>query len=421
MAQVIFFNVPAHGHINPSLPLVAELVRRGHQVVYFASDGFRAGIEATGAAFRSYASVDAVVGDDFFASRQLNGSAPQRTAHTLITTTQAILPALLTAVRAQQPDCVLYDGMCPWGYFVARVLNAPAVASLSLLPPVMPPGAMLRPHMLRLIASAVLRDIDKGMAANNVSRALGKQYNVVPLGTMELLNAPGDVSISYTSPYFLPHADLAPKHIRFVGWTPHESAGDHDQLLPIADGRLLVYASLGTMINDNASFYRACIEAFAGSEFSVIISTGKGLSSDSFGATPSNVSVRAWVPQVTILKRAALFITHGGMNSVHDGLYFGVPLLLVPQQSEQTITAMRVAELGAGIMLDQSRVTPESIWSSTRTLLSETRFKAEANRVGESLHATGGAPKGADAVEAVMSGGAQLRNTSVTNELDPPT
>jgi UDP:flavonoid glycosyltransferase YjiC (YdhE family) len=54
LAKVLFFNIPAHGHVNPTLPIVKELVQRGHQVVYHDSLSFEQAIKATGAEFRHY-------------------------------------------------------------------------------------------------------------------------------------------------------------------------------------------------------------------------------------------------------------------------------------------------------------------------------------------------------------------------------
>ena len=107
--RALFFNVPAHGHINPSLSLVAELVRRGHAITYYATEAYRLRIEATGASLKIYTAI----ADDYFDSRGLNGSEPQKAAHALLTTTKAVLLELLEATSQVQPDYILYDCMCP--------------------------------------------------------------------------------------------------------------------------------------------------------------------------------------------------------------------------------------------------------------------------------------------------------------------
>lgn len=125
--KALFFNVPGHGHVNPSLPLVAELTRRGHRITYFITADYRAKVEAAGATVQLYSTVK----DNFFDARNLDGSHPQLVACALLETAEAILPGLLETARAADPDYVLYDCMCPWGYWVARVLKVPAIASLA--------------------------------------------------------------------------------------------------------------------------------------------------------------------------------------------------------------------------------------------------------------------------------------------------
>lgn len=53
----LFFKVPGHGHVNPSLPLVAELTRRGHRITYFITEAYRAKVEAAGANVQLYSTV----------------------------------------------------------------------------------------------------------------------------------------------------------------------------------------------------------------------------------------------------------------------------------------------------------------------------------------------------------------------------
>ena len=399
MTTALFFNVPAHGHINPSLPLVAELVRRGHQITYVASEGFRTVVEATGAAFHPYLTIL----DDYFDAQGLHGGLPQKVACALITTAEEILPELLDLVRRVQPDYLLYDGMCTWGQLVAQVTKLPSVVSLSLMPlSSPPPSALFKGDMLAIVLSAIFTDFGKGLAANRRARALAKRYNIPPLGFLDFLNGKGDLALSYTSAYFQPYLNTVSNNVRFVGRVLSDAPIDPSFSFERVGGRRLIYVSLGTVNNADVSFFKTCIEAFAGTDDFVMLSTGKRISADVFGTLPDNIAVYSWVPQLDVLGRAALFVTHGGMGGVHDGLYFGVPLLLVPQQGEQRMIANRVVELGAGLMLRKEQVTADAIRTNAAKLLTDPHFKTESVRVGESLRAAGGAAKGADEIEALL-------------------
>lgn len=399
MPKALFFNVPAYGHVNPSLPLVTELVRRGHQITYFITPAFRNSVEAAGAAFQPYPDIH----DDYFDARGLHGGLIQKVVYELMKTAQAVLPELLQMASALQPDYILYDGMCPWGCMVARILKRPSVASLALLPLSKPPARLwFSPHFVRMFLPAIFRDFRLGMQANQRAQALAKHYHVQPLGQMQLMNAPADLEISYTSSYFQPRVETVSPRVCFVGRTIDDNPLDHTAVFAHVNDRPLIYISLGTLNNDDAVFFKHCIQAFAGQPYAVIMSTGQRISPETFGQLPENIAIYDWVPQAAVMKRASLFITHAGLNSVHDGLYFGVPLLLVPQQIEQCITALRVAELGAGLLLDPGHRTAHTIRHLANRLLAEPQFKAEAVRIGETLRSAGGMSRAADAVETML-------------------
>jgi MGT family glycosyltransferase len=253
---------------------------------------------------------------------------------------------------------------------------------------------------LRLFMPSLIRDFAQGVKVNRLAQVLGEQYGVKPLGATEVLNARGDLSISYSSSYYVPHADTLPSSFRFVGWTMQESPSDepftHDSNHP------LIYVSLGTVINDNARFYELCIKAFADTAYDVLISTGGRFSSEQFGTLPENITIKPWVSQSQVIQQSALFITHGGLNSLHDGLYCGLPLLVVPQQTEQTFNAMRVVDLGAGLMLKPDQLTISALQDSVTRLLTDGRYKAEARRISDTFRAGGGVVRAADDIEVVL-------------------
>lgn len=398
MPKALFFNVPAHGHVNPSLPLVAELTRRGHTIIYYLTEGFRAKVEAVGAEFRLYARIH----DDYFDGEGLDGSRPMYAARHLIRTTAEILPELIESARAEKPDCIMFDGMCPWGQLLPRIVGVPSVASLSL-PPVGSMRALMNWHTIRSLVPMMVKDFGAAQEASRIAGEIAKRYGVPSLGLMGIINGLGDLSISYLSSYFQAYADSVSPTVRFVGRVMEDTPPDTSFPFDLARGRRIVYISLGSLINENVDFFKACIEAFTGADEYVIMSTGRGISPQAFGTPPENIAIYEWVPQIDILKRAALFITHGGLGSVSDGLYFGLPLLLVPQQDEQTFTAMRVVELGAGLMLRKTQVTAQTIRDLSKRLLSDPKYKQESARIGETMRGAGGVARAADEIETLLS------------------
>ena len=170
----------------------------------------------------------------------------------------------------------------------------------------------------------------------------------------------------------------------------------------------IVYISLGTLFNADAAFYRACFDAFADAgagtgangDVRVILSIGTNVSIDSLGPAPKNFVVAQQVPQLAVLQRARAFVTHGGMNSVSESLFNGVPMTVVPQMGEQAIIGRRVEELGAGICLTKEEASAIKLRESVQRLLTDDSFRQQADAIRHSFGDAGGAPRAADAIRA---------------------
>ena len=124
------------------------------------------------------------------------------------------------------------------------------------------------------------------------------------------------------------------------------------------------------------------------------------VSEASLGPVPLNVSVRPYVPQLEVLQRASVFVTHGGMNSVSESLFNGVPLTVIPHMSEQEIVGRRVEQLGAGIFVAKESAAPDVLRSSVERLLKDDSFAARARDIGQSFRDAGGVQRAADAIRA---------------------
>ncbi|WP_276567145.1 nucleotide disphospho-sugar-binding domain-containing protein, partial [Bacillus thuringiensis] len=106
-------------------------------------------------------------------------------------------------------------------------------------------------------------------------------------------------------------------------------------------------------------------EAFRDSQVTVILAVGEQNDINQLENIPSNFKLYNYVPQLDILQHTDLFITHGGMNSSSESLYFGVPMLVIPVMGDQPIVAQRIEELEAGVQLNRNLLTPEILRNTT--------------------------------------------------------
>jgi len=388
--NIVAFNVPTTGHVDPTLPLVAELVSRGHQVSYYLTQEYRSQVEANGATFLETSGVSEGYFDEV--SRQFN---PLRLAKQLITTSYDLLPQLSKQLGELEPAVVFYDAMCPWGKMAARLAGVPAIASMSLLE--LPPSYLRKSGQIGSILKLVPRFLPWIRPYRLAVRRLQAKYPVKIPRFPAIINWPGDLNICYTSAQINPEANKLGAQYLFIGPPmPDDNAEVEFPFDELDSERPMLYVSLRTVFNDNPSFFRQCIEAFERSDYQVVMSLGKRLSLEALGNIPANFIVRSYVPQSEVLKRADLFITHGGVNSVHQALYHGVPLLFFPQQVEQALVAARIAELGAGYLV--RKPSASTLRSTTSLLLGNSSYRQQAAALGANLRAAGGVQIAADAI-----------------------
>ena len=146
-----------------------------------------------------------------------------------------------------------------------------------------------------------------------------------------------------------------------------------------------VYISMGTVMK-NKEIYVNCIKALGNTDYQVIISLGDN--SVEIEDIPENIGIYKSVDQMAVLSIADVFLTHCGMNSVSEALYYEVPLVMLPQTPEQGAVAKRAEELNAGVFLKN---TGESaIISAIETILSNAEYKSAAKKISESFKRCGG-------------------------------
>jgi len=319
----------------------------------------------------------------------------------LMRTTGEVLGQELDAFRAERPDYLISDSVAPWGRCVATVLGVPWVASVPTFAFSRRVAAYAFAHGVRPPKNAryVLSKMRHMFNALRLSRRVRRLHGVSP-GLTNLVFSYSDLSIVYTSRYFQPCADTFDDRFQFVG--PSMTPRTETVPFPWEQVRhpVVVYVSLGTLFNMDAAFYRKCFEAFRADDFQVILSAGENVSAGTLGPAPPNFIVQAYVPQLEVLGRATVFVTHGGMNSVSESLGNGVPLVVIPQMGEQAIVGRRVEELGAGLYLAKEEVTAEKLRELVRRVLAEDRFRRQAALVRESFEAAGGVAQAADKILA---------------------
>jgi UDP:flavonoid glycosyltransferase YjiC (YdhE family) len=385
--------LPGAGHVNPMLPVAAELVRRGEEVHVWLPAPYAAAARATGARYREVPEVP--VPSPGRGRRGLR-DLPQavrtvrRIARTLRRPPEGVLAEL-------GPDAVLvHDVMGLW----ARRVTTPRVAfSASTVTD----GAGLAAGLAGPAARLLRRD--PGAVRDRLLRSpLPRLLDRVPLP----VNPGGAPAIVAVPRVLQPDADRFGPEVVFVGPCleprPTEAA---DPLPDALDGeaRPLVLVALGSAFNDRPEFYRACAAAFAGRPWRVVMAIGERTDPAALGPPAENVTVARTVPQLRLLERAAAFVSHAGMGSVQESLAAGVPLVLFPQMTEQRANARRVAEHGAGVLLGPAP-TPGEIRAAVERVVSDPAVAAAVAGLREAARTAGGQRRAADVLQELAAAAA---------------
>ena len=174
------------------------------------------------------------------------------------------------------------------------------------------------------------------------------------------------------------------------------------------NGKPLLYSSLGTAFNNWPEYYPILFDAVRDLDINVFAALGS-IDPASLKDIPANVEVGQMVPQLDILSQASVFITHAGMGGTGEAIYYGVPMIAIPQMEEQAITARQIEKLGLGVaFLDKSAITSEALKTAIQKLLTEPSYKAAAEQFSADMKTLGGAKASAEALLHFEYAGSRL-------------
>lgn len=387
MSHILMVSVGAHGHVNPNLPVIAELVERGHRVSYAIPASFADTVASTGATPLVYRSglPDESRGEQW-------PSDPVAGMSVFLDDAIRVLPQLEAALADDRPDLVLYDIAGYPGRALAQRWGIPLV--------------QLSPSMV------AWRGYEEDMADALTFRGEPEyaRYSARFAGWLAELGIDQDPDTFSGRPprcvvliprALQPNADRVDESVyTFVG--PALDRRPHQGEWPASD-RPILLVSLGSAYTDRAEFYRACVAAFGSLHWQVVISIGQHVDPAEIGEVPPNVELHRWVPQLAVLARAQAFVTHAGMGGCSEGLYQGVPMIAVPQAVDQFTNAAMLEQLGVGVQIPAESATPEALREALLSLVGPIEVWDRLAVLRDELRSAGGASAAADVVEAELA------------------
>jgi MGT family glycosyltransferase len=398
MTKYAFLSAPDHGHVNPMLEIVRELVRAGDEVVFLTSKDFEAQVTATGARLHPF-------------TQPFNPDDPGDELETMF---PIVFPQVEKILLAEQPDIVVYDDMFGPGYVAPHVVKKPAVQLRGVFAGNHVWNLALMEDKLKNAPEPIGLDVfDRMINALNaelVKRGqppLRAEVEVPPhartiasfLGSSEAL------TIVLMPREYHPHGETFDEKFVFVGPTNSLDGNPDDPMVPalldhMGDGPVL-FITQGTMFNNQPEFFDMCFEAFGDSPWRVVMTRGDyGRRDEIEKSVPKNFFVAGWLPQLEVVKRTSVCLLHGGLDTVMQCLHYGVPMVVVPRMIEQMTHGWCVQELGLGRYLDPAEITAKLLRETIDSVHGSPAVRARAAEMREATHRAGGAKRAAEAIRA---------------------
>ena len=411
---------PATEHLNPMTTLGCELQKRGHRVSIINIIDVRSRVRAAGLEFIAIGKSDFPPGASrnlFDKLANLDGlEAFKYTVRQWMTNSAiAFLRDAPEAIQTAGINALLADQVSAEGSTIAEHSNIPLITVCSAL--------MLNRDLSvpPFITSWNYDPTRLGILRNQAGYALLDRLNIPLLKIIRDYRSRWGLSLDrdrfefYSSlaqicqqprEFEFPRLEL-PSYFHFTG--PFSNSMSRE---PIAfpweklTGQPLIYAFLGRLPHQYLWIVQAIAQAcVCFLNVQLVISLGGEASPESLPQLPGNPIVVDYSPQLELLPKAALTITHAGMNTVLESLSNGLPMVAIPITNDQPGVAARIAWTGTGEVVPLEKVSVENLRRAIQRVLREESYKNNALRLQESIKQAGGVTKAADIIEQTIATG----------------
>lgn len=359
--KIIWYGIPAYGHVYSNLYLVQYLSEHGFNVIYYSMEEFREVIESHGAECHIYPIREGEL--DLTDGRRI-----LKLYRLILQYTENMMPFLFEEAVREDPCGVIFDSLALWGRIIGGLFHIPCFSFYSIVS-IGGTGGKGFIEYARGFFRDFLCYVGEVPRARKIRNRVAGKWKCKGLGMISVLMGQGDRNLMGYSRLFQPGGKGLGKKYRFLGPLSihRQEDGKNDFICP--EGKV-IYISLGTIFNQDKRLVEEIVKQFGRNKAEGSIANEKGNGSNEKKSQeyfvvmiwdgmnegeeirfPDNFIVRGFVNQKEVMKQACLFISAGGMNSIHEALYYGVPCLMCPQQGEQLLNARRFEKLGFGRIL----------------------------------------------------------------------
>lgn len=409
----------AIGHLNPMCSIARELLSRGHRVTLFGVPDIQAKVATvSGLDFAQIGTTEFPLGTIDRMYKELghksNLDGLKYTLAWMGREAQMLFAEAPAAIAARGIDLLLIDQVTSAGATIAEFLQIPFVTICNALPinrePSVPPFFTTWAYQDRWWAKA--RNQMGNSLLNYLTGSVWQQilaqrraWQLPPLvdreaGFSQLLQ------ICQLPPEFdFPRRSAAQMHYLgpFQAPTSAEPIAFSGLDFPfdLLTDKPLIYASLGTLQNQQWDIFKTIAAACVDIDAQLVISLGDPDRDPTEIQLDGNPIVVAYAPHAALIARSSLVVTHAGLNTTIGSLSAGVPLVAIPITNEQPGIATRLARTGAGEMIPLKQLTVDRLNRTISQVLTDVSYRNRAQRMQSIVQQSGGAKRAVDLILAV--------------------
>jgi zeaxanthin glucosyltransferase len=406
------------GHLNTILPLGKELQKRGHCVTLINIPDAQTKAQVAGLKFQVIGGLEYPIGSTAKIIAKLGElSGQEALKYTLKVFKEEIkirLRDIPKVIKNTGVEALLIDQVVSEGGTIAEICQIPFITICSAVvlnrEPSVPPiitnwnynsawWATLRNKLgYKLLNRATRPTMD---LINNYR----KEKNL-PIYTESNDRYSPLAQISQQPVELEFPRDNLPKWFHFTG-PYHNSAGREVADFPFdkLTGQPLIYASLGTLQNRLLPVFQIIAASCQDLDAQLVISLGGSANPEVLQGLPGNPLVVRYAPQLQLLKKATLTITHAGLNTTLECLTNAVPMVAIPIANDQPGVASRIVWSGCGEAIPVKKVNVNNLRKVIKKVLTEKSYKQNASRLQVAIQKAGGVKRAIDIIEQTISTG----------------
>jgi MGT family glycosyltransferase len=379
--HVSFVSYPFPAFVNPTLPIVSTLIRRGYRVSFATSEEYAPRIRQLGA---EVISLPPIPLEEIIDAEESERDLAQKK---LLDCMASTLPTVSSFYDLNRPTILIYNNFAIVGHILTKTLGIPGIQICSTF-------ALDRNNFHRQLRDGKYRQ-DIVESSRNTDRYL-EQHGLPPrdfLFSRERLNI-------YLFPRVLQPFDvLFGEDCFYAGRCPGEQPSfgtwhrKHDSNTPA------VLVSASTMYVRNSEYFRTCIDALTDLKWHIILSVGNG-DPASYGSLPKNIEIVQRTSHITILPHVSLFVCLGGIITTAEAMYHGVPLLVTSHGiKELEWQGDNIERLGIGIHLRKNDTSTGNIKKFASLIHSDAGLLERIRGMRYTVRREAGAEEAANKIE----------------------